>query len=919
MYKPQLGLQDIIEEEKKAPKPTIEIDTYFPPQITQLSTYDPDGCSVLTDLKSLNFRGAQTCVANLLDVAQENHNQTKEILAYHVQGNFYLFKKNYELAIDNLERALDLAKNQDNHLAMATIGFDLIKVHHIQRNWSIVYKLLKKIEHIYQELDLVDEKIYSMLQLSSYYREFGNLQKATKLLNLARNLHSTFAEFSNYNNKVNHYIYIKLSRALLEKKEKNFQKAIELAGFLQKTIEETPETEICKENRFFYQSSLYILLMECYLEIHHREKSFATLNHIKKFLEVYPDIHLRKKHHIFKSMHEFFFEQKHPEVSDLIDDFKEPWSEGEIEFTLDQILRVLHKFDQENSVESNESLVNYYQKLLNQVDQKIPDDLSSRFREYYEFTEGLSLKASSSYQMKKFIEFSRELICEYNIEPLCQKSLDMVKDFTKMNRGFVLLFDSTQPRVAATDNVNPLDLTKANGQAHSCYLLVKTVAKTGHCFIKSGSKVHDLFQVAKKNKTLLKGISSAEIIVLPLMVNGDPIGAIYLDSPVDVSHGDLPIDILENLSSVMGFAMNNTYHHNAKETDLKSVKKLLDKHKNELSIQKFSFESFIGISDKKRELFDSIRKSIDSNATITLTGESGVGKEMISKMIHYNSPRRDKNFVALNCAAIPENLLESELFGYVKGAFTDAHEDKTGLFMQANGGTLFLDEIGEMPLSMQVKIIRALQEREVVPVGGSEPQQVDVRIICATNRNLEEMVKDGSFREDLYYRIHVVNIRVPSLKERRQDVPLLVDHALRLYSVENNVPQKTISSDAMKFLMHYSWPGNVRELINVMYNLSIFVERPSIELKDLEDRQELFRMPVSLSEDDDPENVDFNELSIRIDDQALTLSEAKQEFERLQIQRALSICNGQITSASYHLQMPRPQVSRLVKKYGLKR
>jgi len=285
-------------------------------------------------------------------------------------------------------------------------------------------------------------------------------------------------------------------------------------------------------------------------------------------------------------------------------------------------------------------------------------------------------------------------------------------------------------------------------------------------------------------------------------------------------------------------------------------------------------------------------------------------------MIHYNSPRKHKPFITVNCAAIPEALLETELFGHTKGAFTDAKDNKSGLFVTANGGTIFLDKIGEMPLSMQVKILRALQEREITAVGATSSQKIDVRIICATNRNLEKMVKEANFREDLYYRISVIKIHVDSLSNRKEDIPLLVDFALKQYADENNVPQKTVSNQAMSFLINYPWPGNVRELFNVMYNLSIFVDKPCIELSHLEERKELFRMPIDTHEQL-ATNPQFGVLTKKIDSQQISLSEAKQEFEKLQIERALKLFNGQITSASYHLQMPRPQVSRLMKKYKL--
>ncbi len=232
--------------------------------------------------------------------------------------------------------------------------------------------------------------------------------------------------------------------------------------------------------------------------------------------------------------------------------------------------------------------------------------------------------------------------------------------------------------------------------------------------------------------------------------------------------------------------------------------------------KEYSFQNLVGNSEAMHKIFELIRKVSDSPTNVLVTGESGTGKEMVAKAIHYNSPLKDRPFVSVNCGAIPENLVESELFGHKKGSFTGAISDKDGLFEVADGGTLFLDEIGELPLSSQVRILRAIQEKTVRRVGGTEDIKVEVRIIAATNRDLEQMVQQGTFRQDLYYRLNVINIRTPPLRERRDDVPLLAGHFLQKYSERFGKQIQTISKEAMDLLKKYDFPGNVRELENII-------------------------------------------------------------------------------------------------------
>jgi DNA-binding NtrC family response regulator len=248
---------------------------------------------------------------------------------------------------------------------------------------------------------------------------------------------------------------------------------------------------------------------------------------------------------------------------------------------------------------------------------------------------------------------------------------------------------------------------------------------------------------------------------------------------------------------------------------------------------KYNFSNILGKSKPMRDLFALIKKVAGSRTTVLIQGKSGTGKELVAKAVHYNSPRRARPLVTVNCSAIPKDLLESELFGHVKGAFTGAIAHKRGLFEEADGGSLFLDEIGELPPELQVKLLRVLQERELRRVGDTRIVSVDVRLIAATNRDLAQAVKEDLFREDLYYRLNVIPIVLPALKDRSEDIPLLVEHFLMKYAKEADPPLEGITKDAMRLLLEYDWPGNVRELENVIERAVILGHGPQILPEDL--------------------------------------------------------------------------------------
>jgi two-component system response regulator PilR (NtrC family) len=254
--------------------------------------------------------------------------------------------------------------------------------------------------------------------------------------------------------------------------------------------------------------------------------------------------------------------------------------------------------------------------------------------------------------------------------------------------------------------------------------------------------------------------------------------------------------------------INNALRSRNLEVENRSLKKEL--------VKEYSFQNVIGNSQAMHEVFDLIKRVSQAPTNILITGESGTGKEVVAKAIHYNGTLKDKPFVTINCGAIPENLMESEMFGHKKGSFTGAVADKSGLFEVADGGTLFLDEVGELPITIQVKLLRAIQERVIRRVGATEDMKVDVRIIAATNRNLEEMVQKGGFRQDLYYRLNVINIKTPPLRDRKEDIPILAQHFLKKYNDKLGKSISGISAEAMEALKKYDYPGNVRELENMI-------------------------------------------------------------------------------------------------------
>jgi two-component system response regulator AtoC len=317
--------------------------------------------------------------------------------------------------------------------------------------------------------------------------------------------------------------------------------------------------------------------------------------------------------------------------------------------------------------------------------------------------------------------------------------------------------------------------------------------------------------------------------------------------------------------------------------------------------KEYSFENIISKNDRMRQIFDTIRKVAKYKSTILVEGESGTGKELVAKAIHFNSDRSDNPFIPVNCGAIPENLLESELFGHTKGSFTNAVRTKKGLFEEADGGTMFLDEIGELPLQLQVKLLRVLQDGEIRRIGDSRPIIIDVRIIAATIKDLDKEVRESKFRDDLFYRLNVLPIKIPPLRERKEDIPLLVDHFIGKYNRELGKPIDEITQEALNCLVNYNWKGNVRELENVIERAIVLTESKEIQQENL---------PVEIQ---NPRE----ESRISLLNDELSIKKASRYLEIDLIKKALLKTKGNHTHAAKLLEISHRALLYKIKEYGI--
>ena len=440
-----------------------------------------------------------------------------------------------------------------------------------------------------------------------------------------------------------------------------------------------------------------------------------------------------------------------------------------------------------------------------------------------------SLKQKNKIQ-QVLIEISKIITNSLDRDEIFQAIMQLVEKTLKLEKGSLILYDETAHnlRLVAAVGLSSEELDKGvyqigEGITGKVFesgepMLIHSVANDPHFLDRVGYLSH--FKHDPQNVALLSSPVKSDFSVIGVL-------SVFMAHQKNTDMQTY-LDFLQVVSSMISQVIKI---HNLVDDAKKEVSRENILLKRELK-DKYRFGSIIGRSRSMEKLFEKIKLVSDSRASVLITGESGTGKEMIASAIHYNSNRADKPFIKINCAAIPENLLESELFGHTKGSFTGAVSDKKGKFELADGGTIFLDEIGEMDQNLQSKLLRVLQEREIEAIGSVKVKKVDIRILAATNANLEELINEKKFRSDLYYRLNVVNIHTPALRDRIEDIPLLAIHFIEKYSKENNKVIKGFSRGVQKLLSNYNWPGNVRELENIIERAVVLTQNNLLDESD---------------------------------------------------------------------------------------
>jgi transcriptional regulator with GAF, ATPase, and Fis domain len=460
--------------------------------------------------------------------------------------------------------------------------------------------------------------------------------------------------------------------------------------------------------------------------------------------------------------------------------------------------------------------------------------------------------------LRRLTAFSERLLSNTDLDRLLDSLMDECIDVARADKGFLIIMESNQLRVKVARNVQRETIEDALERVSDS--IVTKVVKS-----QKGMIIADPEFNRSESVVNLKLLS---VMCAPLMHKGELFGLIYLGNDRLVNRFDQKaLDTLTIFSSQASLLIQNALLVNELKLENTTLKTKLDEH---------TYGDIIGACVGMKEVYKRIDKIAPTDISVLIFGDTGTGKELIAKELHRHSPRVKGPFISINCGAIPENLLESELFGHVKGAFTGAIATKLGRFQAAIGGTLFLDEIGEMPLQLQVKLLRALQEKVVYKVGDNRPEPVDIRIVAATNKNLDEEVRKGGFREDLYFRINVVTLKLPPLRERGDDITVLAKFFLNRYSKEFDSRAKGFTPSGIVAMKKYNWPGNIRELENRIKKAVVLADKPLLGPEDLDLRAD--NLPPILA-----------------------LAQAKEEFQKRYINEVLERNNGNRTKTAKDL------------------
>lgn len=786
-------------------------------------------------------------------------------------GIIYRNMWEWDKAVDCYEKSCDIFKKIGDKKSLAIVYNNIASIYHYKTNWNKAIECYEKSLKIREELE--DERSIAVVlnNLANVYIEIDEPDKAKRYIDKALKLRKKA-------NDLNGMAYSLLTLSLYYESMKDWKDS-------KKTLNQSLRL-FKKTNNKSGVASVY--------------SSFARIYQDSAKSEEYA----KKAYRLFKNLKDEWEIGKIKRIRGMIYAAKDEGNRAEssfkeseeifrklrVEYELARTLFESAKFNLKRWEKKREpaELKTAYSHLkeAEEIFQRL--ELNKKFEEihslYRETLDEISLAYIPSItrkdQLNILYEVSKVINSILNLQSLFNTVINLVINLFNAERGVLLLFDEKTGtlRLRAGKKIDDVTIKDAARLSKS---VIEQVAEKGEPIICEDARNDPRFK--NRKSVILHNIRS--LLCVPIKIRGSIIGTIYIDSSLSKNiFTKEDRDFFIALANLIGVAIENARFHRDLEKESTYLKRKMTK--------RHSFHNLVGGSEKMQDLYNTIEVVANTDSTVLIEGETGTGKELVAMALHYSSKRRDDIFIPVSCRAIPETLLESELFGHSKGAFTGAIRDRKGLFEEATNGTIFLDEIGDAPLSIQAKLLRVLEQREIRRVGENVSRRVDTRVICATAKNLVEEVKKGNFRDDIFFRLNVVRVRIPPLRERKDDILLLAKYFQKLYSKKIGSSVRSFTNDAIELLLNYDWPGNVRELEKSIERACIFAEGPKITAKDIK--------LVGL---------ETEELK--------TLKEAKVTMEKKMVRNALLKTKGNVAKASRELDIKRQQLQRLIKRYEL--
>lgn len=857
------------------------------------------------------FEEAEKYFSQSLKLAEKFGNKLKVALVSNSLGSLNDLLGKFEKAEKFYERAEKIFLEIGDLAHLPLVYNNLGELYRKQSKWELSENFHLKSLELKKQMDNRREMAFSLTNLGVLFYFKNDLQTAIDYFKQALEIQEELADKSQSANLLSNIAEVYFLESEFENSKMFFEKAIDLktevknysevgeAYFFIGEIEQKLENVTQSKDAFFHALQFYNKAenrekhSEIYLKLSENYQNSGKLNEAESFVE--QGIEIAKKQNQEKQLVDLFVQKakilleqnRTQECRNLLESKIEEFSKKRVLKV--QFLALLYQLEKTKgsilrALELKKECVKIDKHILKtfKIDTK---------------TDAKPIKKEPTKQVKMNLSGERLKIL-FEVSQKINSILDLDQLLSEILNLLVVTLGAEQGLVILTDKNDQLE-TKASWQLteedrdFSSTVVKESIEKVKTIFCPN---VHEDFRFNQVES--VANFQSLSLICTPLYSKNEKIiGSLYVDSR-DFEHifSDEDVEFLEAFANLAVIALENSKQHSNLLTENQTLKQEVT--------SSYKFSKIIGKSPKMAEIFQLMESIIATPVTVLIEGESGTGKELVAKAIHYNDPIRNKSpFVAVNCGALPESILESELFGHTKGSFTGAIRDKVGLFEYANNGTIFLDEIGEMSQLMQVKLLRVLQEREITKVGDSKPIKIDVRFVCATNKNLEEEVSKGNFREDLFYRINVIKIKTPSLSERIDDIPLLTEHFLKIFKKKMNKKNiKKISEPVIDALTYHSWKGNVRELENIIERAVVLCNEEEIEIKHLPEKlRKLSSMPDSVA----------------LKETSGDLRTLVSKFERNLIIHYLNRADWNIEKASKLSGLPKRTFQRKKKDYGV--